>query len=309
MLKIIIFNYKFLDIMNTRVLRTFLKISQFNSFSKAAQQLHMTDSAVSMQMKSLENELNVQLFDRRFRPPQLTPIARQLISHAEAIVFEEKKLRAVCMSDNALIGDFELGLIMTASVRLLPRIFECAAKHSPSTNFKISTGLSKDLTGRVITGQLDAAIVTTTVNDNVLQSDPLLTENLVFGIPGKCWADAQSVERLNIPFLHFSPTSGVGEVISGCLKELAVDPPQRIVLDSIEAIVECVNSGIGFTLLPEPEVIRYADDSLVIFEPSIRATREIALITRKDRMSSKLRSALLNLFSHGWTTTEVGPRT
>ena len=257
----------------------------------------MTVSAVSMQMKNLESDLDIQLFDRSFRPPLLTPVARRILNHAEAIIQEEKSLRNVCISSDVLVGEFQLGLIMTASVRLLPRFMQNAAKFAPYARFKFSTGLSRELTKQVNSGRLDAAIVTMTESYGFLQQDLILTENLAFGIPKKAWCESKRVESLCIPFLHFSPHSGVGEVVTESLKGTVMESHDRIVLDSIEAIVECVNSGVGYTLLPEPDLMRYANDSVIVVESAKRLVREISLVTRKDSVSAKHRKAILDLFT------------
>ncbi len=287
--------FNIIEFMQTRVLRTFLKVSQVQSFATAAQELNMTVSAVSMQIKNLENQLNVQLFDRGFRPPLLTPIGRQILRNVESIVFEENKLRNMCVPQNTLAGDLELGFIMTASVRLLPRFLQKAAVHSPSASFTIRTGLSKELTDQVVSGKLDAAIVTTTEMDGNLRYDSLLNDRLVFGIPANAWSQSRRITDLNLPFLHFSPHSGVGEVIAQTVRGSIAETHQCIVLDSIEAIVECVNMGIGYTLLPEPDLIRYASDSAVAINPDTQATREISLITRIDDISANYRGILVDL--------------
>ena len=69
--------------MQTRSLRSLIKISQTGSFLRAAEQLHVTLSALSMQMKTLEAELGVGLFDRTVRPPRLTPMGRAVVVRAK----------------------------------------------------------------------------------------------------------------------------------------------------------------------------------------------------------------------------------
>lgn len=76
--------------MQTRSLKSLVQISQVGSFAKAAEQLNMTLSALSMQIKSLELELGVNLFDRSVRPPRLTPIGRSILDEAIPLLRSEE---------------------------------------------------------------------------------------------------------------------------------------------------------------------------------------------------------------------------
>ena len=80
----------------------------------------MTLSALSMQMKTLESQLGVALFDRAFRPPQLTPLGRQIAQQAGKVVAAQIELQHIAASPEPLSGHFRLGFIPSASVRLLP---------------------------------------------------------------------------------------------------------------------------------------------------------------------------------------------
>ena len=282
--------------MKTQLLRTLLKLSEVGSFSTTAEELNMTVSAVSMQMKSLENSLNVQIFDRRYRPPRLTPIGRGIVEHAEVIVREEQLLMSACIADDVLAGRFKLGLITTASVRLLPELLGYAMRNMPATTLQVTTGLTRELTHLVADGRLDAAIVTATPERlSLLNYDTILEERLVFAIPGDSWETTSSMEALDIPFIRFSPESGVGEVITGYLRGTFIDNAESIVLDSVEAIMECVNLGLGYALLPEPDILRYARDSVVVIGANDGMVRDVSLITRRDSISTKHRNALLKL--------------
>ncbi len=282
--------------MNTHMLRTLLKLSEVGSFGRAAEELNMTVSAVSMQMKSLEKSLGAQILDRRYRPPRLTPVGRGIVKHAEVIVSEEQLLFGACMSDDVLAGRFRLGLIMTASVRLLPKLLGHAMRTMPATTLQVTTGLTRELTDLVADGRLDAALVTATPERlGLLNHDTILQERLMFAVPGDSWAAARSLAALDIPFIRFSPQSGVGEVITDYLGGSFIASARSIVLDSVEAIMECVNCSIGYALLPEPDILRYARDSVAVIGADGGPVRDISLITRRDSISTKHRNALLTL--------------
>ena len=80
----------------------------------------MTLSAVSTQIKTLEEELGVLLFDRAHRPPRLTPQGHAVCARAEDVLERETALVAECQTGGALAGRFRIGFVATASIRLLP---------------------------------------------------------------------------------------------------------------------------------------------------------------------------------------------
>ncbi len=284
--------------MQTRFLQTLSMIADVGSFAIAADRLNMTLSTLSMQMKSLERDLNVTLFDRSFRPPKLTPIGRQIANQARHVIQSNDALVALCSSDGSLRGRFQIGFVMTASVRLLPGFLSNCRTLAPDAQFQVETGLSDDLQERVAHGQLDAAVITRADIDHVtLNYTRLATEEIVYAVPAEFEAEPINACMEQIPFLRFMPNAGIGKLISNHLAAAGYVPKTQIILDNVEAIVECVNISIGFTALPRPDVERYAIDDLVLrtmAQPPM--VRELSLITLKDSAADHQVSRLKELF-------------
>jgi len=285
--------------MQTRALKTLTKIAQIGSFIQTADHLHMTLSAVSMQMKSLETELGVTLFDRSFRPPQLTPIGRSIANHATTLLDAEEKLVGVCNPGNHMAGHFRIGFVTTASVRLLPDFLKSAAKLAPRAKFSLETGLSEVLEAKVLSGQLDAAIVTASREFSPdLQYDVLYDEPLVFALPYEKKNLSFNTLVADTTFLQFMPSTGIGKLIANqILKIRTGGQGPTITLNNVETIVECVKKGIGFTLLPRPDIERYADASVHIMCPQkISLSRKLVLTTARksvaNQQAEKLRQLL-----------------
>lgn len=286
--------------MQTRALRTFVRIAQLGSFIRAAEQLNMTLSGVSMQMKALEQELDAELFDRTFRPPRLTPTGRAAAEKAERVLIAETALVQLCTRGDRLVGRFSIGFVSTASVRLLPAFIREARTRFPEAEFRFETGLSETLQDKVLNGQIDAAVVTGggTVPSG-LHAVTLQTEALVFA--GHCGLlqDGQAEAFARQTFLHFRPGTGIGKTIAAHMARLARSgSAPTIVLDSVESIMECVNQGIGLTLLPQPDIERYAGPDTVAFTlPGFAATRELVLVTRDDAHRAEQAAMLATLFA------------
>lgn len=272
--------------MQTRALRTLARIASVGSFATAAAQMNMTLSAVSMQMKTLEKELDASLFDRRFRPPKLTPVGRRIAQQAAELLAVEERIVDLCRNETALVGRYRIGFVSTASVRLLPDFLANAAKRAPDALFEVEVALSESLEEKVLNGQLDAAVVTATESSaRRLRTATLRAERFVFAAPRAYGATAADLLGGPFPFLEFAPDSGIGKLISAYMaahrregRGGREDGQPTMMLDSVEAIVECVNRGLGYTILPEPDVRRYGDaEAVAVIEPDIGLSRRLAL--------------------------------
>jgi len=207
--------------MNLQSYQTLIAIAEQESFSQAAKRLNMTLSAVSMQMKALERDLGVEIFDRSVRPPSLTPMGRGLAEASRRVIDEQKKLVDLTRrQDTVLQGEYRVGFIATASVRLLPHFLVKSAKQVPHVKFTVTTGLSENLQRRVAERQLDAAIVTRSdVDLSSLNYTNLRTEDLVYALPSDL--EGQKIKQCfeQRPFILFTPNSGIGRLVSNHLKK------------------------------------------------------------------------------------------
>ena len=97
--------------MNTRFLETFVALAQLRSFRATARALHATPAAISLRIKSLEEELQTELIDRTCKDFRLTANAEYLLGHAKAVVDATRRLQAAAHKDSAVRGRLRLGVI------------------------------------------------------------------------------------------------------------------------------------------------------------------------------------------------------
>lgn len=284
--------------MRTRALRTLLEIDRVGSFATAAAHLNMTLSAVSMQMKSLEAELGVTLFDRAFRPPKLTPMGATICARAASVIAAETQLMAACQPGDRLIGQFRIGFVATASVRLLPGFLSRAKRDAPEAKFNVETGLSDPLEDRILSGQLDAAVITAS------QAPPpdltyhlLRDERLIYAAPADHAGATPQTLFKTLPFFHFLPQSGIGKLIASHVGAPKRHTPGSVFLDNVEAIMECVGAGLGFTLLPEPDIRRHPGAGICLIDTTeAPITRQLVLATATKGAQSALAGQIARLF-------------
>lgn len=270
--------------MQIRALETLVRIDQVQSFSKAAQLQNMTLSALSMQVKALENELGTALFDRSFRPPKLTPLGKRIAAQARQVMGAQRTLTALCGTEGELVGQFRLGFIQSASVRLLPDFLKSVRSSAPKSAFELSSGLSEDLNEQVLLGLADAAVVTRVpTRATGLHFEPISIEEMAFAVPVEHAQTPVEDLPLTLPFIHFRASSGIGNLIADRMETQRNRPSSSIVLDSLEASVECVKAGLGYTLLPLPDILRCTDDRVHVHRAASDALhREIALVVRQE---------------------------
>ena len=275
--------------MNLRALENLYRIHMNGSFSQVAGLANVTLSTLSMQMKALETELGVALFDRSHRPPRLTPLGRSIAQQAQKIVVAQGDLRALCLQSDGLTGHFRLGFTGSASLQILPGLLRHAQENWPQAQFEFIGGLSETLCQLVRADALDAAVVTLVPGTmGGVHTANILTEPMVLIHP----ANGDHTQKTQ-PFLHFQPGSGIGVLIADFLTELSIQPAETIQMDNIDAIVECVAVGAGFSLLPLHSVTRIERDDIRIQHlPHTDFCRQVVLITPEHKRADRWRWAL-----------------
>lgn len=145
--------------MDTVLVRTFLEVVACNSFAAASERLFVTQSAVSLRIKSLENQLGRPVFLRSKAGVQVTPAGQRLIRHANAFlqVWEEAKQQVAVPEefDDVLVIGAEQGLWERLLIRWLPAM----ANGLPRMAFRTEEGKSLNITQQMITGTIDVAVL------------------------------------------------------------------------------------------------------------------------------------------------------
>lgn len=141
--------------MELRQLNTFLHVAQFQSFSKAAEHLGYSQSAVTVQIRLLEQELNARLFDRMGKQIKLTPQGERFLDSVSKILYEVNKAALSMQDETELKNTLHIGTIESLSTAKLPPIIRYFRKHHPKVPIQITIASPEELIEMMERNELD----------------------------------------------------------------------------------------------------------------------------------------------------------
>ena len=196
------------------MLRTLIAIEQNRTFSAAAESVFVTHAAVSQQMKTLEAEWGVAIFDRSRRTPELTPVGRALAARARKVVADYDNLVPSVLGRDGLIGELMLGIVPTTLTGLIPLTVASLKTSCPSLHVHLQPGLTNDLILQLERGKIDAAIITRPahVPQGQIWHD-IAEEELQLLASDKTKSDDPIELLRDNPFIRFSRNAVVGSMI------------------------------------------------------------------------------------------------
>ena len=145
--------------MELRQLATFIRVAQFKSFSRAAESLGYSQSAVTVQIRQLEEELDTRLFDRMGKRIALTDTGERFLSHACDVMNQVNQARMSVTSTAELHGSLHIGTIESLACLKLPTVLHLYRKFNPKVSIRITVGEPEDLIEHMERGELDMIYV------------------------------------------------------------------------------------------------------------------------------------------------------
>lgn len=284
--------------MDIHKLRIFHTVAQTTSFTRAAEQLFMTQPTVSQQLALLEAELGTSLIERRPRRQALTSAGRALLPYAEQILKLVDEASAVTRAAAGLAErSLRLGVGHTLATYLLPELLCRYQETYPDYEVQISVGNTAELLELLATGVIDLGLIGTPAEhpDIILRS--FMDDRLVVIVAANdIWATRDSVELRELEQRTLL-TREPGSALHTAVERLLGQPQHAIVLAETEAIKRCVEAGIGVALIQEIAIRReLAQGNLCVL--SLRdadASRRYAYAMRRSWHINQAAQALVQL--------------
>jgi LysR family nitrogen assimilation transcriptional regulator len=240
-----------------RQLKYFIAIIESGSFSKAAIESHVVQSALSQQIATLEAELKTQLLVRSAQGVTPTAAGQLFYQHAQHLLRQvEHAKTAVRASDGKPSGRVSIGLpTSTAATLSLPLLEACLSLY-PGIQLHLMEGLSRQMHQALINAKADMVIQFSGQSEHGLRARRLLTEELFVvsanrGDPGANLVGTVSLSRLReMPLLLPERGNGLRDLVEQQLAALGVTVTPVAELGSLTTMIEAAEKGIGATLLP-----------------------------------------------------------
>lgn len=247
--------------MTIRRLRTLVAIAEHQTFSAAADAVHVTHAAVSQQMQALEADLGVALFDRSKRTPQMTPVGLQIVAKARELIADYDNLVPSVLQDGGLGGVITFGVLRTTLTGLVPQAMAELKSKYPEIGLHIRPGLTATLLADIERGNLDAAIVT---RPHLLPVDVVFRELAREKMHLIASVEEQEKDPLVLlktrQFIRFDRTAVVGTLIDNWILSHRIQVNETMELDSPEAISSMVQANLGVSVVPDL-VVKPQDDA------------------------------------------------
>ncbi|AKM29694.1 LysR family transcriptional regulator [Pandoraea faecigallinarum] len=291
--------------LNLDQLHTFSEVIDAGSFSAAAARLDLSQPAVSLQVRQLEQRLNVRLIERVGKRLKPTSAGQSLLEHARRIdAAVEDTMQALTSHARGVAGEVAIGTGATACIHLLPPMLRAMRKRYPSLDIRVSTGNTDDVVSAVTENRLDIGLVTLPAAGRSLHVKPVLRDDFVAIAPAgdREWAQELSPHALAAaPMVAFEAGSSTRLLIDEWFLQAGLRVRPVMALGSIEAIKEMVAAGLGYGIVPRMSVNAvHCRRGLRISALTPALSRTLAIVVRKDKpLTPGLRKVLSALEALG----------
>lgn len=238
--------------MSLRNLQILTAVARKGSFAAAADHLGLTQSAISLQIKNLEEELGVQLFERTGRSPKLNANGRLVLERAQEILAIYDGIRDELTPSGMIRGVLTLGVVPTVITGPLPPVLGRLRRRHEDLQVRLMSGLSAELVRQVEEGGMDAALTTEPPYAVPPQYEWQPYDVEPFFVVAPKGTEASSVETLfeRFAFVRFDKTAWAGALVDGQLMLQGVHPRDVMEFDSLEAALSLVEQGLGIAVMP-----------------------------------------------------------
>ena len=237
-------------------LKVFRCVAHHLNFSRAAEELLLTQPAVTQQIKALEEECGVPLFDRSGGHVTLTPGGQALLPYAEKLkIISDEALAAVAGASGRNAGQLAIGASQTIGQYLLPNLVAGFLRENPRVTVTAMSGNTDEMLEALISHRIQLALIEGPALRKDLHVEPFMEDHMVLVVHASHeWADNEiDVSMLkDAPLLMREFGSGSRRVVENALTKAGIKKKElntRMELDSTEGLLSAVEAGLGVTFV------------------------------------------------------------
>lgn len=267
-------------------LKTLIAIKKYGSFSATGKEIGLTQAAISAQIKSLEQQLGIQLFDRIGRNAYLNSEGLRVINLAEEMMILTEKMK-FSQSLAQYHGEIKVGAISTVQIDFIPSFLKKLVTYFPNARINLIPGVSDTLLQAVIDNSLDLAFMIKPPFplDHSMEYSTLRKEEFIL-ITHPSIEEKSIKEILEIqPFIRYNYKSFGGMLVQDFIHQNQFKTKDLIEVDEIEAIVKMVEDNLGVSIIPNVGLWKERAQLVKIFplEPQSNFFREIIVVSKKAK--------------------------
>lgn len=287
--------------MDVHQLQLFLAVMESPSMTRAAEKIHLSPGAVSLQLHNLAEELHTELFVRRGKKLVPTPAATRLAEHAREVVKMMGHIRQEFENDLSKdVRPFHFATGVTTLIYQLGGPLRQLRKQYPNAEIRVTVGVTEEMVTGLLDRRFDLALISLPIAEENLTLIPLFDEELLLIRPSSNKVGSghvctlRSSELANAPFLLYPKRSNMRLVIDRFFKEIGVTPQVVMEADDTEAIKRLVESGFGYSVLPEHALRGRSHFFQKYRVAGHRLTRSLALAMPRTDSPRKLTESIAN---------------
>ena len=283
-----------------RQLRVFIEVARLQSFSRAGDEIGLTQSAVSRCVRELEGEIGLKLIDRTTREVQLTDVGGNLVSSVSRLLTDlDDALREIREIGEQRRGRVVVAASPTVACRLMPRVVASCGRQFPYVTLGLRDDVQSDVVRKVKSGEVDFGVIIGPFSADDLLCESLMTDS--FCVVARddhplaarervAWTDLDGQQLVMLDY-----ASGSRPIIDAVMQEYGVNATVVQELGHSATVFGLVEAGVGVSVLPWLALPLPAGASLVARPLVPRAERTVELVRRRDRSLSPAAEAVWGL--------------
>ncbi len=297
--------------MNAKQLQYALALSETLNFSQVAEQLGISQPALSKQIQHLEKELGVKLFDRNHTPLTLTPAGEYFARNARELLYKEEQLRkALGQYQSGESGRLVIGATPFRCLYLIPELVKKIRSRYPGVRVSVQEMSIEPLRKEAAEGKFDLAIVNLPVDTTLLEVTPLEPDTLVLAVhksmTGKLpaakdgeYPTVEFAQVRDLPFVVLSHGQEMRKLFDGLCTAAEVNPVIAAEVIGVTTAWAMARAGVGAALLPLQFVhSQHLDNDLALYivKDSLYS-RQPAVVTRRGQYRSPAAEYAIHLLT------------
>ncbi|MCP4111878.1 MAG: LysR family transcriptional regulator [Desulfobacteraceae bacterium] len=287
---------------NLNNLRVFYAVAKLQSFTRAAEELCLTQPGISKHIKQLEEYYETRLFDRLGRKVMLTRAGEILFAATRDIFYliDEAKIK-IDELKGLVGGKLRIGGSFTIATYILPAIMGKFKTKYPGIEINLDISLSREIAGKVLENTLDIGFLGAPVSDERLITKQFLSDELVVVVPlGHEWAERRSVrpcELADKPYIMQKKGSGTRAIVEKKLELEGIVLKKTMEFGNTETVKKAVEAGLGISILSKHVITREVRAGLLksVFLSETELKRSLYLAYHKDKYITKAAEAFIAL--------------